>query len=60
MLSQKLIYRLACLGFAETINAFDGKFASECKEKRIRVLLSPFLHERHAGPAAALVRKKEL
>jgi hypothetical protein len=45
LLSQQLIYRLACLGYADTITAYGGKAAlgAACKEKRIRLLVSPEL-----------------
>ena len=45
LLSQQLIYRLACLGYADTITAYGGKAAlgDACKEKRIRLLVSPEL-----------------
>ncbi|MGA2894479.1 MAG: hypothetical protein ABSE22_16565 [Xanthobacteraceae bacterium] len=43
VLSQQLIYRLACLGYQETFNAFGGlpALSAECERKQIRVLLSP-------------------
>jgi hypothetical protein len=58
VLSQRLIYRLACLGYDETLAAFGGEavFAKECANKQIRVLLSPCLHRLRLGPAAALIR----
>ncbi len=58
VLSQRLIYRLACLGYDETLAAFGGEaaFMKECANKQIRVLLSPCLHRLRAGPAAALIR----
>jgi pimeloyl-ACP methyl ester carboxylesterase len=57
-LSQQLIYRLACLGFDETVSAFGSEAAlgGECGNKQIRVLLSPCLHMAHTGPAAAMLR----
>jgi hypothetical protein len=60
MLSQRLIYRLACLGFDDTVTAFGDKaaLAGECESKQIRVLLSPVLRAPGAGPAAAFVRSK--
>jgi esterase/lipase superfamily enzyme len=43
-LSQQLIYRLACIGYADTMAAFGpGALDSACKEKQIRVLISPAL-----------------
>lgn len=44
-LSQSMIYRLACLGFDETMQAFGGARALSrlCAEKQIRVLISPRL-----------------
>jgi pimeloyl-ACP methyl ester carboxylesterase len=58
VLSQQLIYRLACLGYDETIAAFgsEAAFAGACDSKQIRVLLSPCLHKVRAGPAAAMLR----
>jgi pimeloyl-ACP methyl ester carboxylesterase len=60
VLSQRLIYRLACLGFDDTIAAFNGEaaFRRECEKKQIRVLLSPSLPDPRSGPAAALVRDR--
>jgi pimeloyl-ACP methyl ester carboxylesterase len=57
-LSQRLIYRLACLGYDETLAAFGSEavFAKECVNRQIRVLLSPCLHRVRSGPAAALTR----
>jgi hypothetical protein len=44
-LSRQLIYRLACLGYDDTVAAFGGRQAlsDACEEKQIRVLLSPNL-----------------
>jgi hypothetical protein len=58
VLSQQLIYRLACLGFAETVRAFGSEpiLGKACEATQIRVLLSPCLRVPHAGPAAALLR----
>jgi pimeloyl-ACP methyl ester carboxylesterase len=58
VLSQRLIYRLGCLGYDETLAAFGSEavFAKECANKQIRVLLSPCLHRVRSGPAAALTR----
>jgi hypothetical protein len=46
-LSQQLIYRLACLGYRDTITAFQGEPAldAECKTKQIRVLVSAGLNK---------------
>ena len=54
-LSQQLIYRLACLGFEDTKNAFGGLpgLGGKCQEKQIRVLLSPDLQKPGHGAAAA-------
>ena len=43
--TQQLIYRLACLGYVDTKDAFGGKpaLSAICAEKQIRVLLSPNL-----------------
>jgi hypothetical protein len=51
-LSQRLIYRLACLGYRDTVAAFGGLSAlsAECKEKQIRVLFSPGLTARPGAP----------
>ena len=45
LLSQQLIYRLACLGYADTIRAFGGlpAMGTSCGRQQIRVLLSPAL-----------------
>jgi Putative serine esterase (DUF676) len=45
LLSQQLIYRLACLGHAGTIAAYGGRpqLSDACREKQIRVLMSPGL-----------------
>jgi Putative serine esterase (DUF676) len=44
-LCRQIIYRLACLGFDDTVTAYDGlvAFSNECKKKQIKVLLSPIL-----------------
>jgi len=58
VLSQRLIYRLACLGFRGTMAAFESeaKFADACKEKQIRVMISPSLRDPSPRPAAAKIR----
>ena len=45
LLSQQLIYRLACLGYHGTVAAYGGQpqLSQACREKQIRVLLSPGL-----------------
>jgi len=57
-LSQRLIFRLACLGFDATIAAFGSEAAlgKECEEKQIRMLVSPCLRAAGSGPAAAQIR----
>ena len=42
-LSQELIYRLACLGYRDTVAAYGGAdpLSQACKDKQIRGLLSP-------------------
>jgi pimeloyl-ACP methyl ester carboxylesterase len=48
LLSQQLIYRLACLGYEETVRAYgsDGALSQACEAKQIRGLLSPLLSAR--------------
>jgi hypothetical protein len=45
VLSQQLIYRLACLGYSDTIMSYgtEERLGEICKEKKIRVLISPKL-----------------
>ena len=45
LLARQLIFRLACLGYKDTLAAYGGakKFSGTCADKRIRVLLSPRL-----------------
>ena len=52
LLSQQLIYRLACLGYEETVRGYGGESAmgAACERKRIRVLVSPKLHAVRTGP----------
>jgi hypothetical protein len=59
VLSQQLIYRLACLGYHDTIAAYGSEAAlgQECEKKQIRVMVSPCLRVLHSGPAAALTRR---
>jgi len=45
-LSQQLIYRLACLGYADTVRAYgptEAAMGAECRDRQIRVLISPRL-----------------
>jgi hypothetical protein len=44
-LSQQLIYRLACLGYEDTVTAYggEGPLSQACEDKQIRGLLSPNL-----------------
>jgi hypothetical protein len=45
-LSQQLIYRLACLGYADTVRAYgasEAEMGNACRDKQIRVLISPNL-----------------
>jgi branched-subunit amino acid transport protein AzlD len=48
MLSQQLIYRLACLGYEDTVIAYgsDDALSQACKAKQIRGLMSPLLAAR--------------
>jgi hypothetical protein len=50
-LSQQLIYRLACLGYEDTVTACGSTamLSQSCKDKQIRVLLSPNLAAHRAG-----------
>jgi hypothetical protein len=45
VLSQQLIYRLACLGYEDTVAAYggEGPLSQACEDKQIRGLLSPKL-----------------
>ncbi|MGB9117086.1 hypothetical protein [Bradyrhizobium sp.] len=45
MLSQQLIYRLACLGYEDTVAAYGSERALSqiCRQKQVRGLLSPLL-----------------
>jgi hypothetical protein len=54
-LCQRLIFRLACLGAQDAVAAFNGldQLSRECKEKQIRMLLSPRITSRPAKAAAA-------
>jgi len=50
-LSQRLIYRLACLGYQETVTAFggEGQLSENCQARQIRALLSPQLAAQRAA-----------
>jgi len=55
LLSQQLIYRLACLGYDGTVAAYGSEAAlgSACEQKQIRMLVSPALWDlRKTGPVA--------
>ena len=45
MLSQELIYRLACLGYDQTVAAYGSEvdLSAKCEQKQIRMLVSPAL-----------------
>src|SRR5262249_20074516 len=51
LLSQQLIYRLACLGYDGTIIAYGSEAAlgKQCEVKQIRGLISPLLWSKRAG-----------
>jgi hypothetical protein len=53
LLSQQLIYRLACLGYEDTVTAYGGDAAlsQACEAKQIRGLLSPLLSARRLARA---------
>ena len=46
--SQELIYRLACLGYDDTVKAYGSEAAlgATCEQKQVRMLMSPTLWER--------------
>jgi hypothetical protein len=55
LLSQQLIYRLACLGYDGTVAAYGSEAAmgAACEQKQIRMLVSPALWNlRKTGPVA--------
>ena len=58
MFSQELLYRLACLGYEQTIAAYGDEAAlgKACAEKRIRALISPLLETRLAAKASVASR----
>jgi pimeloyl-ACP methyl ester carboxylesterase len=51
LLSQELIYRLACLGYNETINAYgtEAALGTLCEGRQIRALVSPLLRPKRGG-----------
>ena len=54
LLSQQLIYRLACLGYDGTVGAYGSEAAlgTACEQKQIRMLVSPRLWRSRTGPVA--------
>lgn len=55
LLSQELIYRLACLGYDGTVRAYGSEalMGKACEDKQIRMLVSPMLWDsRKTGPVA--------
>jgi hypothetical protein len=50
--AQRLIYRLSCLGFDNSLTAYRGEDAmlAECAQHQIRVMLSNRLHARMQRP----------
>ena len=54
LLSQELIYRLACLGYDGTVAAYGSEAAlgMACEQRQIRMLVSPELRARRIGPVA--------
>ncbi len=56
LLSQQLIYRLACLGYEGTVTAYgsDGALSQACEAKQIRGLLSPLLAARRLARSLPL------
>jgi hypothetical protein len=52
LLSQELIYRLACLGYDGTVAAYGSEAAigKACEQKQIRMLVSPDLWRLRTGP----------
>ena len=56
MLSQELIYRLACLGYDDTVRAYgdEAVLGEACAQKQIRMLVSPMLwNTRRANASVA-------
>jgi hypothetical protein len=63
VLSQQLIYRLACLGYGGTVAAYGSEVAlgKACEQKQIRMLPSPMLWNKRGGvapPRPAQVRMR--
>ena len=54
MLSQELIYRLACLGYDDTVRAYGSEAAlgAACAQKQIRMLVSPMLWSNRRATAS--------
>jgi hypothetical protein len=54
--AQRLIYRLACLGFDASLKAYgdEGAMLAECKDHQIRVMLSERLPTRKRRPPEAM------
>jgi hypothetical protein len=54
LLSQQLIYRLACLGYDGTVAAYgtEAALGTACEQRQIRMLVSPDLAARRIGPVA--------
>lgn len=51
LLSQQLIYRLACLGYDGTVAAYgsEADLGQACEQKQIRMLVSPLLWSKRSG-----------
>ena len=61
LLSQELIYRLACLGYDGTVAAYGSEAAlgTACEKKQIRMLVSPTLWSKRESGAVAPPRPTE-
>ena len=61
LLSQQLIYRLACLGYDGTVAAYGSEAAmgTACEQKQIRMLVSPTLWDQRKAGAVAPPRPAE-
>jgi hypothetical protein len=62
VLSQELIYRLACLGYDGTVKAYGSEalMGKACEQKQIRMLVSPMLwNSRHKSGEVAPPRPVE-
>jgi hypothetical protein len=59
MFSQQLMYRLACLGFEGTIDAYGSPdlLWQTCKEKQVRVLVSPLLAQHLTIPVQSFASR---